>query len=365
MTKKKINELPESKKDELCQFILKYLSSKNYDFEEIIIWVYRIQKNREKECDNYCDINHEHGFKKQLEIIQSCLRDNNKQIRSCHSIDERNELEDECKFYKSQIEFLNDLTKIQKILQNREISITKGGILEIFFSFIQLERFRYFSKLLETYLKKWKENIGDKHSIELILKEVTNTKFDFFSDDDDAILNAWGYQWILKQFGYDYDLDSIKKQLQPIIEKRELDRFEKALDNPSIVKNKQLSLIDFSTLNGYAFEEFVANLFKKMGYTVDITPKSRDQGADLIIRRDIEVTAVQVKNYTQQVSNSAIQEVVAAKKYYQANKAMVVTSSYFTPSAVDLAYVNDVILWDGDKLKQILSKELGDIQCLL
>ena len=187
-----------------------------------------------------------------------------------------------------------------------------------------------------------------------------NYKFDFFTDED-AILNKWGYKWVLEQFGYDCDLDFIENQMVPIFKKRELDRFEKELENPSKTKNKKLNSTDFSKLSGYDFEHFLADLFKKMGYTVDVTPKSRDQGADIIIRHNNDITAVQVKNYTQSVSNSAIQEVVAAKKYYQANKAMVVTSSFFTPSAIDLAYANDVILWDGDKLKQILTEEHRDI----
>jgi Predicted endonuclease distantly related to archaeal Holliday junction resolvase and Mrr-like restriction enzymes len=219
---------------------------------------------------------------------------------------------------------------------------------------IQKERFNDWTEDLTPYLTIWKERLGDNPSIESILKEITKTKFDFFKDESSTI-NYWGYMWVLKQFGYDCNPNEIDAGLKPILELRELDRFEKNVISPPNSDETNEDLTDLSTMGGYAFEEYMAKIFRKMGYTVDITPKSRDQGADLVIKQNNDVTVVQVKNYTSSVSNSAIQEVVAAKGYYHANKAMVVTSSFFTPSAIDLALANDVILWDCEKIKKILS----------
>jgi hypothetical protein len=349
------DKLSEVKKEETMQFVLNYLKSKDYYFQEVVVLIHTDQIRLNKKYASSYDINSNDSLNNLLKIIQSCLRDTKKEIRSCHSIDEREELDDDCRYYTIEIEFLSDLQKLQKILQRREIALSKRGILEICFSLIQAKRFHYYSKKLEPYLNIWKEKLGENHTIELVFHEINNTKFDFHSDED-TILNKWGYQWVLKQFGYDCDLISIEDKLKPILEKRELDRFEKELTNPSKVKKRELNITDFSKISGYDFEHFIANLFKNLGYKVNITPKSRDQGADIILNSDDDITAVQVKNYTQLVSNSAIQEVVAAKKYYHCNKAMVVTSSFFTPSAIDLAYANDVILWDGDKLKQILTE---------
>jgi Holliday junction resolvase-like predicted endonuclease len=348
----KFRALSQIKKDELVQLIVKYLDSKISDFHDIIIKVHSKQDDVIKKYGIRFDINNEDGLTNSIELFESCLKETKKKASSCHSIDEKKALENECKFYSNQIELLNDLSKLQKILHNREIVLSRGGILELLFSLIQEKRFQAFRKILEPYLTGWKEKLGNNPSIELILKEVTNTKFDFFSDED-SVLNQLGYRWILSQFGYNLPIESIENQLKPILkermEKRELEKFEKKLDKRL---KDQLISTDFSLYSGYDFEEFIASLFQKMGYTVDVTPKSRDQGADIILRRDNEITAVQVKNYSNSVSNSAIQEVFAAKKYYQANKAMVVTSSFFTPSAIDLAHATDVILWDRDKLKQ-------------
>jgi len=50
----------------------------------------------------------------------------------------------------------------------------------------------------------------------------------------------------------------------------------------------------------------------------------------------------------------AIQEAVAAKNYYKADNAMVITNSSFTKGAVDLAIANNVELWDGKKLEAVI-----------
>jgi restriction system protein len=57
------------------------------------------------------------------------------------------------------------------------------------------------------------------------------------------------------------------------------------------------------------------------------------------------------------VGIAAVQEVVAAKAHYGANRAMVVTNAHFTQAAVTLANSNDVDLWDRDRLaKELLER---------
>ena len=112
--------------------------------------------------------------------------------------------------------------------------------------------------------------------------------------------------------------------------------------------NSGIRQIDAMT--GEEFEELLKAHFEKLGYHVSLTPASNDYGADLILKRDGEITAVQAKRYQAKVGNSAIQEIVAAKSYYKANKAMVCTNSYFTSNAKALAFANNVELWDRNTL---------------
>ena len=109
--------------------------------------------------------------------------------------------------------------------------------------------------------------------------------------------------------------------------------------------------IDIDGLDGIQFENFLADRFRSAGFNVMLTPPTRDQGADLLLTTDNGGSiVVQAKKYNGKVSNKAVQEIVAAKNYYQADQAIVVTTSYFTQSAVDLAKANDVTLWDRDEL---------------
>lgn len=110
-------------------------------------------------------------------------------------------------------------------------------------------------------------------------------------------------------------------------------------------------------LSGEEFEDYLFNLFKNLGYEVESTPASNDYGADLIITKSNEKIVVQAKRYSSPVGISAVQEVIGAKNYYNANKCLVVTNNYFTPNAIELAKCNNVELWDRDILiqKAILS----------
>lgn len=108
-------------------------------------------------------------------------------------------------------------------------------------------------------------------------------------------------------------------------------------------------------LSGEEFEQYLANLFQTLGYNVEFTKTSGDYGADLIISNSYEKKAVQAKRYNGSVGVSAIQEVASAKNYYNANKCMVVTNSYFTKNAIELADVNNVELIDRNSLLKLIN----------
>jgi len=50
-------------------------------------------------------------------------------------------------------------------------------------------------------------------------------------------------------------------------------------------------------MKGKEFEEFLLVHFKNMGYSGYLTPDTNDYGADLIIKKDGQVTAVQAKRW--------------------------------------------------------------------
>lgn len=121
-------------------------------------------------------------------------------------------------------------------------------------------------------------------------------------------------------------------------------------------KKTKYTLEDIDLMSGEEFEEFVTYLFNQLGYNATKTKTSGDQGVDVIAIKGGVKVAIQTKCYSKFVSNSAVQEVVSGSKYYDADKAMVVTNNYFTKSAKELAKKNGVILWDRNVLKEKLEQ---------
>jgi restriction system protein len=98
---------------------------------------------------------------------------------------------------------------------------------------------------------------------------------------------------------------------------------------------KTLSHVD--DLDGYEFEWLVADLYEKKGYSVNVTKLSGDYGVDIIAKKGNEVLAIQAKRYTDKVGVKAVQEALAGATYYKATNAVVVTNSFFTDPAKQLA----------------------------
>jgi hypothetical protein len=144
------------------------------------------------------------------------------------------------------------------------------------------------------------------------------------------------------------------QQLNPILEKQKLERFTHKLNRSPT--NRAYTINDVDLMNGLEFEHFLAVVFTKMGYETEVTKASGDQGIDLIASKGGIKLGVQAKCYSGSVGNSAIQEAVAGINFYHLDKAIVITNSTFTDSAIKLANSNEVVLWDRNILKEKLSE---------
>lgn len=122
------------------------------------------------------------------------------------------------------------------------------------------------------------------------------------------------------------------------------------------VRLRRAGMPEIDRMSGEEFERKLAILFRQRGYKVELTPYQGDWGADLVIARDGRQIVVQAKRWNQKVDLKAVQEVVAAKAKYGCQDAMVVTNSHFTKATKELARVNNVELWDRQRLaKEILA----------
>lgn len=109
-------------------------------------------------------------------------------------------------------------------------------------------------------------------------------------------------------------------------------------------------------MNALEFEEFVADLFREMGYAVETTSKSGDHGIDLFIRKGEQLIGVQCKHWDAAVGEPVIRDFLGSLTGAGANSGYVVTSGTFTSSAYSFAQGKDVKLIDLDALVDLVNQ---------
>ena len=106
---------------------------------------------------------------------------------------------------------------------------------------------------------------------------------------------------------------------------------------------------------GEQFERILCIMFEKLGYKSTHVGQSGDFGADIILQNsDGKRIIVQAKRYSENVGNSAVQEVYSAIPIHNGHEGWVVTNSYYTKAAVKQANGCGVKLIDRDGLFDML-----------
>jgi len=242
-------------------------------------------------------------------------------------------------------DFLRDLKKIKRIIEKKDFETNYPELIELFGELAQEEINEDTEKILKPEHKRISNKLKKNITVRAVLKE-------FLSSPHRPEIEIEMVEIMLGRFNLEYDEEKIQSLMEELREEVELEDFEKDLGDTS----KNFSLQDPSELNGHQFESFLAKLFESLGYIVVQTKLTGDQGADLIVMKDGAKTVVQAKKYSGNVSNKAIQEVVAAKKHYNCENTMVVTTGEFTKSALQLSMSNNVELWDKNKLQRVIEE---------
>jgi HJR/Mrr/RecB family endonuclease len=113
--------------------------------------------------------------------------------------------------------------------------------------------------------------------------------------------------------------------------------------------NRLLS-VDPGRLYPDEFEHYVADIFKHLGFTIEVTGRSGDQGVDVLACKGQLRLAIQAKRHIGSVGNTAVQEVFAGMAHHRCHRCVVITNSGFTPGAIALAQSTGCILIGGDAL---------------
>lgn len=118
------------------------------------------------------------------------------------------------------------------------------------------------------------------------------------------------------------------------------------------------SFDNFADYSPQEFQDFVGELFKKIGYEVEMGKYTQDFGIDLVARKEGEVVVVEVKKWEvgNNVGAEVVRGVLGAMWKATANKAVVVTTSDFTVLAEEQARGAPVELWNLEMLRKLAEK---------
>ena len=256
-------------------------------------------------------------------------------------------------FYKSELGFIDDellygiaIAKLSNRINNKPLSEKDENIVKI-----SNKKYNNFEEF-DVHMEKWICEISDKNrNLEINKYVIYKTTNSIDLKNFDLYFEALGKtnEYIKLYF---VNVEHNNK-------KTDKDRYLKG----NFGKEKEELSGKYSLNNittGTQFELYLVNLFKDLGYKTKHNGKSGDQGADLILKKDNYVYAVQAKYYTGKLSNTPVQEITGALKYYNANQGVVVTNSSFTSGAKELAKANNIILIDGKDLKKLTDYAFDD-----
>ena len=109
------------------------------------------------------------------------------------------------------------------------------------------------------------------------------------------------------------------------------------------------------------FEEIVGKCFRMMGYFVEHTPKSHDEGIDLKITKNGKLAVVQCKRYNGSVGQPILRDLYGSMMHNRANEAYLVTTGKMTQAAKTWATGKPITLIAGTDLVEWIQSLVENI----
>jgi hypothetical protein len=109
-----------------------------------------------------------------------------------------------------------------------------------------------------------------------------------------------------------------------------------------------------------AFEAWVGDRFRELGYEVRATPYQGDHGADLLATRAGETVVVQCKHHPAgTVGEPVLRDLFGTLHHFGATRAILVTTGRVTPAAREWVRDKPLEAWDADDLRQRWAPEIA------
>jgi len=120
------------------------------------------------------------------------------------------------------------------------------------------------------------------------------------------------------------------------------------IDNRHLSRFKKLDQL--TAMSSREFEQFVAKLFERMGYSVAVTQASADEGVDIFLERHGRRAIVQCKKYEGSVGQPTVRDFYGAMIHNRVDQGFLVTTGTFSLPAQTWAAGKQIHLVDGAEL---------------
>lgn len=115
----------------------------------------------------------------------------------------------------------------------------------------------------------------------------------------------------------------------------------------------------WESLRGVEFEESLAQLYSNLGYAVEITKGSGDEGVDLFLQKDEKVIVVQCKGHEKPIGVGAIRDLYGAMIHFKADSAILACPAGFTIGVEMFATDKSIQLISATDLIEMVESILG------
>ncbi|MBU4348725.1 restriction endonuclease [bacterium] len=123
---------------------------------------------------------------------------------------------------------------------------------------------------------------------------------------------------------------------------------------------EKVDLESINSMDGYAFEDLIGNLFIKMGFAIEQTKKTADGGIDLFAYSAKAVVGgkyiIQCKRMNSPIPEATIRDLYGVVTAQKANKGILITNSTFSSASIKFAEDKPLELINGDKLINLIAK---------
>lgn len=162
-----------------------------------------------------------------------------------------------------------------------------------------------------------------------------------------------------KQKLFDLVVDDVSLDLDRLLTAKDIFGLFGLRPPGGVTRPAGINVHRFDEMTGREFEEYVADLFRSLGFAVELTPASRDGGVDVIARQvdvvGIETSLhVQCKNHASPVAVETVRALLGSLPASELGaRAVLVCPSGFSADAVALANDRGVQLLDESGLRSL------------